>query len=65
MTSPQFLEAEELLEEICRLAHKHEVQSWLDANGTDAEKLEAILPLARELLHRHRHADDVYRRESR
>lgn len=36
--------------EICRLAHKHEVQHWLDAPGTDTEKLAAILPLARECL---------------
>jgi hypothetical protein len=41
---------EALLAEICRLAHKHEVQTWLDAPGTDAEKLHAILSRSREAL---------------
>ena len=39
-----------LLSEICRQAHKHEVQTWNDAPGTDAEKLRRILDAAREAL---------------
>jgi hypothetical protein len=38
------------LREICHLAHKHEVQYWLDAPGSDTEKLTKILVLAREAL---------------
>lgn len=45
---------EQLLSDICQLAHKHEVQYWLDAKGTDAEKLKAILTLARNALAVHR-----------
>jgi hypothetical protein len=33
------------LKAIRTLAHKHEVQYWLDAPGTDAEKLAKIMPL--------------------
>jgi hypothetical protein len=36
---------------ITKLAHKHEVQTWLDHPGTDADKLDAVLRLAREALH--------------
>jgi hypothetical protein len=41
---------QQLLSDITHLAHKHEVQYWLDAPGTDAEKLLAILSLARNAL---------------
>lgn len=41
---------EQLLSDICFQAHKHEVQYWKDAEGTDAEKLAAILVMAREAL---------------
>ena len=41
---------EQLLGDICHQAHKHEVQHWKDAPGTDAEKLRAVLDLAREAL---------------
>jgi hypothetical protein len=39
-----------ILAEICAIAHKHEVQRWLDYPGTDAEKLAKVLGLAREAL---------------
>jgi hypothetical protein len=39
---------EQLLADICHLSYKHEVQSWRDAPGTDAEKLAAVLKLARD-----------------
>jgi hypothetical protein len=41
---------EALLGEICYQAHKHEVQHWNDAPGTDAEKLKRIIVAAREAL---------------
>lgn len=44
---------EQLLSDICHLAHKHEVQYWLDAPGTDGEKLAQILKLARDALALH------------
>lgn len=40
-----------LLSGICQQSYKHEVQHWLDAKGTDAEKLRRILDLARDALH--------------
>ena len=45
---------DQLLSDICHLAHKHEVQTWLDAPGTDAEKLQQVLMLARNTLAVHR-----------
>lgn len=36
------------LDKIMSLAHKHEVQYWLNAPGTDEEKLGRILNIARE-----------------
>lgn len=41
---------EEALSRITTLAHKHEVQTWLDAKGTDEEKLRRILEIARDAL---------------
>ncbi len=41
---------EQLLGDICHLAHKHEVQYWLNAPGTDAKKLGQILKLSRKAL---------------
>lgn len=41
---------DQLLSDICHLAHKHEVQTWKDAPGTDAEKLQQILRLSRDAL---------------
>lgn len=38
------------LNEILKLAHKHEVQYWLDAPGTDAEKLAKIVTICRDAL---------------
>lgn len=35
---------------ILKQAHKHEVQYWLDAEGTDAEKLLRIVALCRDAL---------------
>jgi len=49
---------EQLLSDICHQAHKHEVQYWLDAPGTDSEKLGNVLKLAREALHLVRHPED-------
>jgi hypothetical protein len=40
-------------EQIARLAHKHEVQYWLDEPGTDAEKLGRILAIARDGIAQH------------
>lgn len=34
---------EQLLLDICYQSHRHEVQYWLDAPGTDREKLDAVL----------------------
>lgn len=39
---------QELFETICFLSHKHEVQYWKDAPGTDAEKLAEVLQHARK-----------------
>lgn len=48
MSSPTRDEViEQLFADICHLAHKHEVQTWKDATGTDAEKLKEVLKLAR------------------
>ena len=41
---------EQLLSDICFTAHKHEVQYWLDAPGTDAEKLWEVQCMARNAL---------------
>jgi hypothetical protein len=41
----------EALDKIMKLAHKHEVQYWLDEPGTDAEKLGRILKIARDAFH--------------
>jgi len=41
---------EQLLGDICFQAHKHEVQNWLDAPGTDAERLQEVLRMARNAL---------------
>lgn len=42
---------EQLLSDICHLAHRHEVQYWLDAPGNPVERLREILTLSREALH--------------
>jgi len=47
-----------ILSGICQQAHKHEVQHWLDAKGTDEEKLRRILFAAREALHLIRKPED-------
>jgi len=47
-----------LLAEICKQAHKHEVQHWLDAKGSDDEKLKRILGAARDALHLIRKPED-------
>lgn len=38
------------LNEISHRAHKHEVQYWLDAPGTDDEKLAQILGSSRDMM---------------
>jgi hypothetical protein len=38
------------LDEILKLAHKHEAQYWLDAPGTDAERLARIVKIGRNAL---------------
>ncbi|MCX6141628.1 MAG: hypothetical protein NTZ35_00260 [Ignavibacteriales bacterium] len=40
--------AGQLFKDICYVAFKHEVHRWMDEVGTDGEKLEAILAMARE-----------------
>ena len=45
-----YLKIKKLLEEICFLSHKHEVQYWLDAPGSDEEKLRKVSTMAREAL---------------
>lgn len=45
---------EQLLCDICYESHKHEVQTWKDAPGTDAERLGVVLVLARKALALHR-----------
>ncbi len=40
----------QLLEDICHTLHKHEVQTWKDCDGTDAERMATALILAREAL---------------
>lgn len=42
--------AHSIAERILRLAFKHESQSWLDAPGTDEEKLGLVVGEARDLL---------------
>lgn len=39
---------EQLFKDICHLSHKHQVQYWLDAPGTDDEKLRDILKMSRD-----------------
>ena len=47
------------LNEILKLAHKHEVQYWLDAPGTDAEKLVKIVRICRDALDEQERAHEV------
>jgi hypothetical protein len=44
------MDKKEALNEILKLAAKHEVQYWLDAPGTDAEKLAKIVRICRDAL---------------
>lgn len=36
--------------EVLKFAFKHEVQYWLDADGTDAEKLNKIVDIMRDAI---------------
>lgn len=49
---------EQLLSDICHVSHKHQDQYWLDAPGTDEEKLQNINALAREALYIFRNGSD-------
>lgn len=42
--------ARSIAERILHLAFKHEVQTWLDAPGTDSQKLGRIVGEARDLI---------------
>lgn len=52
------MKPDKALEHILNLAAKHEVQYWLDATGTDAEKLRKIVTICRDALHEIREANE-------